>query len=116
MVFYRTDKIVTDMSLSMFLESFSSSFPKYVEHLVIGWYLRNAKAEGFSERCMPNHMMWMISDFAQNIQVVKRYETAEEYYKRPEVALHGTVSGMISVQDGKLHEISHVASSDYRCF
>ena len=105
---------MTDMSLSFFRNRLSAEFPKYVEHLVIAWYLGNAKAEGCSDKYMPKHMMWMISDFAQNIEVVKRYETAEEYYKRPEIALHGTVSGMISAQDGKLHQISHAVSSDFR--
>lgn len=63
---------------------------------------------------MPPHMLSMIADFAQNVQVVKRAETAEEYFKRPEIALHGVISGFVSVTDGEMYEMSHVTSSDYR--
>ena len=102
------------MKLTEFCERFSEDFPSYVEHLVIAWYLRNAKSEGFSAESMPPHMLSMIADFAQNIQVIKRLETAEEYFKRPEIALHGVVSGFVSAADGKMYEMSHVTSSDYR--
>ena len=58
--------------------------------------------------------MWMIGDFAQNIEVIKRFETAEEFYKRPEICLHGIVSGFVSTSDKKKHEMSHVTSSDFK--
>ena len=109
-----TDKIVTDMSFTEFSETFKNVFPNYVEHIVIAWYLRNAKAEGLSVASMPPHMMWMIGDFAQNIEVVKKWETAEEYFKRPEIALHGIISGFVSSSDKSSHAMSHITSSDYR--
>ena len=63
---------------------------------------------------MPPHMLSMVADFAQNVVVVKRWETAEEYFKRPENALHGNISGFVSQADGKMHEMSHVTTSDFR--
>ena len=65
---------------------------------------------------MPPHMLSMVADFAQNVVVVKRWETAEEYFKRPEIALHGIISGFVSQADGKMHEMSHVTTSDFRYF
>ena len=112
--FFRTDKIIKDMSVKSFQENFMSSFSSYVEHTVIAWYLRNAKAECFSPESVPPHMMWMIADFAQNIKVEKRWETAEEYFKRPEIALHGIISGIAPISNPGSYEISHVTSSDYR--
>ena len=111
---FRTDKIITDMSVKTFEDRLKTDFPKYVEHIVIAWYLRNAKAEGLAASSVPPHMMWMIADFAQNVQVVKRFETAEEFFKRKEIALHGIISG-ISPSDSEIgYEMSHVTSSDYR--
>jgi hypothetical protein len=102
------------MSVKSFQEIFVSSFASYVEHIVISWYLRNAKAECFSTDLVPPHMMWMIADFAQNIKVEKRWETAEEYFKRHEIALHGIISGIAPVSNPGSYEISHVTSSDFR--
>ena len=62
---FRTDKVVTDMSIREFENAFKSNFSDYVEHLVIAWYLRNAKTEGLSTQSLPEHMIWMIGDFAQ---------------------------------------------------
>ena len=103
-----------DVSLADFCESFNSAFPVYVEHLVVGWYLSNAKAECLSTEFVLPNMLWMNGDFAQNIQVNKRWETAEEFFKRPEIAMHGIISGFVSATDGKSHEMTHVATSDYR--
>ena len=111
---FRTDKVVTDMSIREFENAFKSNFSDYVEHLVIAWYLRNAKTEGLSPQSLPEHMIWMIGDFAQNILVIKRHETAEEYFKRPEIALHGIISGFVSSSDKKQHKMSNVTSSDFR--
>ena len=108
------DKIVTDMSLHNFEEKFQAGFPDYSEHVIVSWYLRNAKAEGLSPNFLPENTMWMIGDFAQNIKVIKRHETAEEYFKRPEIALHGILSGFISSSDKRQHEMSLVTTSDYR--
>ena len=107
---------MTDIDASEFSARFQKDFPHYVEHIVTAWYLRNAKSEGFSAASMPPHMLSMVADFAQNVVVVKRWETAEEYFKRPEIALHGIISGFVSQVDGKMHEMSHVCSSNFRYF
>ncbi len=102
------------MKVRSFEDRFEEAFPNFVEHKVIAWYLRNAKTEGLSQTSVPPHMMWMVADFAQNIEVVKRWETAEEYFKRPEIALHGIISGIFPMCGEVAYEISHVTSSDYR--
>ena len=85
-----------------------------MEHIVIAWYLRNAKTQGLSHDFVPPHMLWMIADFAQNIKVEKRFETAEEYFKKSEIALHGIVSGFNPVSESGSYQMSHVTTSDYR--
>ena len=110
----RTDKVVTDLKVCDFEAKLKSVFPHYAEHLILSWYLSNAKTEGLSPKFLPEDTMWMIADFAQNIKVTKRWETAEEYFKRPEIALHGIVSGFLSSSDKKQHETSHVTTSDNR--
>ena len=102
------------MTVKSFEDRLRAEFPDYVEHIVIAWYLRNAKAECLSPAQVPPHMMWMIADFAQNVEVVKRWETAEEYFKRPEITIHGIISGFSSVAREGTFEMSHVTSSDYR--
>ena len=102
------------MSFETFLDNFKSDFSDYVEHVVLSWYLKNAKADGFDLEKMPAHMTSLVADFAQNIQVVKQWEVAEEYFHWPEIALHGILSGMRSGIDGKPHQISHITTSDYR--
>ena len=69
---YRTDKVVEDLDLPSYLAKFKEEFQKYVQHLVVSWYLRNAKAEAFAQDRMPPNMMSFIADFAQNIEVIKR--------------------------------------------
>ena len=75
--------MVEDMTLEDFLEKFKESFSDYVEHVVLSWYLRNAKMEAFKLETMPGHMMSFVADFAQNIKVIKRSETAEEVLSPP---------------------------------
>ena len=58
-------------------------------------------------------MMWMIADFAQNVQFVKRFETAEEFFKRKEIALHGIISGISPSDSETGYEMIHVTSSHY---
>ena len=58
----------------------------------------------------------MIGDFAQNILVKKRHETSEEYFKRPEIALHGIVSSFLASDNKMQMKTSHVTTSDYRFF
>ena len=102
------------MTLEDFLDKFKESFSDYVEHVVLSWYLRNAKMEAFKLETMPGHMMSFVADFAQNIKVIKRSETAEEYFHRPEVAIHGIVSGFKSADGGRQYQMTHTTSSDYR--
>ena len=102
------------MDLTSCLERFKDDFSEYVEHIILSWYLRNAKTEGFDLQRMPTHMVSFVADFAQNIQVEKRWEVAEEYFHKPEIALHGILSGMKSAANGQPHRISHVTTSDYR--
>ena len=102
------------MTVKSFEDRLKTDFPHYAEHIVLAWYLRNAKAECLSPSQVPANMMWMIADFAQNIQVVKRYDTAEEYFKRPEIALHGIISGFVPVDKEGTYEMSHVTSSNYK--
>ena len=59
MYVWRMDKIVTDLSLQDFEDKFKAGFPDYTEHVIVSWYLRNAKAEGLS----PNFLRcgWLVT-------------------------------------------------------
>ena len=110
----RTDKVITDLTVKSFEERLKADFPHYAEHIVLAWYLRNAKTECLSPSQVPANMLWMIAYFAQSIQVVKRHETAKEYFNRPEIGLHGIISGFAPVDKEGTYEISHVTSSNYK--
>ena len=94
------------------MDKFQTNFHDYVEHLVLSWYLRNAKIEGLTIS-LPHNTVSLIADFAQNIEVVKKWETAEEYFHRPEIAMHGIVSGF-KLDNGDLYQMCHITTSDYR--
>ena len=69
--------------------------------------------------------IFIVSDFAENVTVVRKKEVADQYFHRPEILLFGAVSSVVlppepeqgaavSQADLKLHSSSHLVSSDFR--
>lgn len=119
----KMEKFVTDLEPKLFISKLVEDFPKFSEHQIIAWFLSNAKNAAFASKNVPDHMLTGVSDFAQNLLHIRKHETAEEYFKRPQTALHGTVSGIsktIINEDGSRshigHHITQFTSSDYRFF
>ena len=119
----KMEKVVRDLDPASFIEKFSEDFPQFSEHQIIAWYLANTKNVAFMAKNIPDHMLTGISDFAQNLLHIRKHETSEEYFKRPQTALHGTLSGIskaITNEDGSIsyvgHRFTQLTSSDYRFY
>ena len=119
----KMEKVVRDLDPASFIEKFSEDFPRFSEHQIIAWYLANTKNVAFMAKNIPDHMLTGISDFAQNLLHIRKHETSEEYFKRPQTALHGTLSGIskaITNEDGSIsyvgHRFTQLTSSDYRFY
>jgi hypothetical protein len=120
--FKRMDKVITDLTLADFKEKIKAEFKVYAEHVVAFWFLRNTKNAAFSPKYLPSHVLKLTSDFAENITIIKKWELSEQYFKRPEICLFGSVSGFMApvfdemdqVEDFEHLQNSHMVLSDYR--
>lgn len=120
----KTEKIMTDMPISMFITKFVDDFSEYSKHEVESWFLNAVKNAAFSPGYMPSHAMRQVMDFAQNLQHDKRHEISEEYFHKAQSALAATVTGIstpIRVEEGSGdepksidHILSQITSSDHK--
>ena len=118
----KTEKVMTDMSINMFKETFIVDFHEYSKHEVESWYINAVKNAAFSPEYMPSHAMRQVMDFAQNLVHEKRHAVSEEYFHKSQSALSATVTGVSTpigaegeVQERpkhKEHILSQVTSSD----
>ena len=88
----KTDKIETEMDMADFVAKFVQDFPAFSKHTLEAWFLNAVKNAAFSGENQPSHVMVCVSDFAQNLQVEKKHEVAEEYFHKSQIALFATVS------------------------
>ena len=116
-VYKKTEKIETEMQMTDFLEKFMQDFPGFSKHTLEAWFLNAIKNAAFSNENQPSHVMVCVSDFAQNLQVEKKHEVAEEYFHKSQIALFATVSTInkeaVEDQPGERvqHTISQVTAS-----
>ena len=117
----KMEKVVSDLDPKSFIDKLVEDFPKFSEHQMIAWFLANTKNTAFLPKNIPEHMLTGVSDFAQNLLHIRKHETSEEYFKRPQTALHGTMCGISKVivnEDGSTSHVGHrftqLTSSDYR--
>ena len=113
------EKIEEELSLTDFLESFREEFMKYAHHIVASWFLRSTKLELFRPSKDRQSILTIISDFGEAFLVVGKHETADQFFKRKEVNLHGSVCTFLApVPDaaGKLKEVntSFIVSIDLK--
>ena len=111
----KTDKVLTDMQMDAFIEQFISDFDDYAKHTVEYWFLNAVKIEAFDPKSQPSHAIVGVSDFAQNLQVEKKVEMAEEHFHKGQIALFATVvsvSTPIEDNNNVKHSLTQVTSSN----
>ena len=115
----RVEKVETELSLSEFLESFREEFSQYAHHIVAAWFLRSTKLELFNPTKERRNTLTIVSDFGEAFLVVRKHETADQFFKRPEVNLHGSVCSFLVPKDDdesgnhlQDYTMSYIISSD----
>ena len=115
----RTEKVETELSLSEFRALFQDEFTKYAHHIVAAWFLRSTKLELFKPSQERKSVLTIVSDFGEAYLVVKKHETSDQFFKRPEVSIHGSVCTFLvpdqvgdSNETLKDYNMSCIVSSD----
>ena len=115
----RVEKVETELSLSEFLKSFREEFAQYAHPIVAAWFLRSTKLELFNPTKERQNILTIVSDFGEAFLVVRKHETADQFFKRPEVNLHGSVcSFLVPKEDDESgknledYSMSFIVSSD----
>ena len=110
------------MSFDEFSASLQAEFDKYAHHILAAWFLRSTKLALFSPFKERQSVLTVISDFGEAFLVIGKHETAEQFFKRKEVNLHGSVCTFLTpvVQEGdgeikfKEVNVSVIISSDIK--
>jgi hypothetical protein len=117
----RVEKIEVELSLQDFLELFMKEFQHYGHHIVAAWFLRSTKLALFRPFEERQDVLTIISDFGEAFLVIGKHETADQFFKRREVNLHGSVCTfllpVVAEDGGVKHEevnISVMVSSDIK--
>ena len=113
----RMDKIENEMELSEFLLSLKKEFIEFAHHIVAAWFLRSTKLEVFSVSQRRASVLTIVSDFGEAYLVESKHETSDQFFKRKEVNLHGSVGDFMvpKTEDPETLEeysISFIISSD----
>ena len=115
----RVDKIELELSFDEFSSSLRAEFAKYAHHILAAWFLRSTKLALFSPFKERQSVLTIISDFGEAFLVIGKHETAEQFFKRKEVNLHGSVCTFLTPVQGeednfKEVNISVIISSDIK--
>lgn len=104
--------------ICQFLEfkiAFRAEFSSYAEHIVAAWFLRSTKLELLDRQSQLRNFLTMVSDFAENILVVRKMETSDQFFHRSQICLFGTVCTLPSSSDeSKKETVSHLITSDLK--
>ena len=101
------------MPLEQFLIRFRESVSDYSEHVVAAWFLRNCKLELLSSLPEKDGVAVMTADFAENVKVLDKHETGDQYFHKREIALFGTTVTVTGDGEGP-ETTSYLTSSNYR--
>ena len=102
-----------EMPLEQFLIRFRESVADYSEHVVAAWFLRNCKLELLSSLPEKDGVAVMTSDFAENVKVLDKHETGDQYFHKREIALFGTTVTVTGDGEGP-ETTSYLTTSNYR--
>ena len=113
----RTDKIENEMDLSEFLSSAKEEFTEFGHHIVAAWFLRSTKLEVFSVSHRRASILTIVSDFGEAYLVESKHETSDQFFKRREVNLHGSVCDFMvpsleNPENLEEYSMSFIISSD----
>ena len=133
----RVEKVESIYCSTIYRANFAVQFKEFSRHIVPAWFLSNMKMELIKASPRRDKTLFVTSDFAENIVLVRKHELAEQYYHRVEILLLGAVISF--TQDGlpgareelkgavhneedyeaqmpdlQLHQSSYLVSSDYR--
>ena len=115
----RIEKVETELSLAEFVALFKDEFTSYAHHIVSAWFLRSTKLELFNPIKEKKSVLTVVSDFGEAFLVVRKHETSDQFFKRPEVNLHGSVCSFQITKDigdnqekPEEYSISYIISSD----
>ena len=142
----RVEKVVTSLDWSTFRTKFAILFNDFSKHIIAAWLLTNTKVEMIKPLPRRSLVLFVTTDFAENILVIRKHELADQYFHRIEILLFGAVvsfvvkapyekeeedcesggGGLVSQasyresnleeQSLALHQRSYMVSSDYRSF
>ena len=95
---------------------FRNEFYKYSSHIVASWFLRATKLELLSEPTLRKHILVINSDFGENIMVISKHETADQFFHRLEICLFGSVCVISGSQNNTIkdYQVSYILTSDYK--
>ena len=115
----RIEPIRTSLSIEEFRRKFSYLFHEYSRHIIPSWFLCNTKLE--LQKCQRNRSktLFITTDFAENILVIRKHELADQFFHRIEILLFGAVVSYVKWEENSdeepiLHSCSYMVSSDYR--
>ena len=124
----RVEPVFSLHDTSEFRTKFEYLFNKYACHIVPAWYLMNTKVEMMKPIERRKHILCIVTDFAENILVIRKHELAEQYFHRAEILLFGGIASFMvpnphvpattDIESGRseaqLYQFSHLVSLDYR--
>ena len=113
--FTKMEEKIKEKPFLDFLEAYKENFEAYGKHKTEAWLLNTSKNVCSDKRNQPGNMMYMVSDFAQNLKLDKKNETSEEYFHKKQIAIFASVSTVNikeSEHEGEQHTISQITSSD----
>ena len=111
------DPVPSKLSVQRFKEKFSKTFVGFCHHIVPSWYLSNVKLELQKPLASRSSLLFVTTDFAENILIVRKRELADQYFHRIEILLWGGVASFVKTdgtEDPVLHQSSYMVTSDYR--
>ena len=113
----RIDIVHTIVTTTEFRQKFQQLFHEFSRHIVPSWFLTNTKLELQKCHASRSRTMFITSDFAENVLIIRKHELAEQFFHRVEILLFGAVVSYITTSDESdqvLHHASYIVSSDYR--
>ena len=111
--------VYSSLSIEEFRRRFGHLFHEYSRHIIPSWFLSNTKFELQKYHSSRSSTLFITTDFAENILVVRKHELADQFFHRIEILLFGAVASYVMLdenddQEPTLHKSSYMVSSDYR--
>ena len=113
----RVDPVESEYSVIQFMNMFCKTFPVFPNHIVSFWYLTNVKLELQKPLASRSSILFITTNFAENVLIVRKHELSDQYFHRIEILLFGAVASFVTtmeMNDPVLKQYSYLVSSDYR--